>query len=236
MTKKPKSNLINQSLTQVNRDILSDIAEISLDTTMKKFAADQELLRDLPVIKWLVAANSVLNSVHNAHFLKKYASFIGQVSSEHITKEDMLLLNEDMLSADVIEKITENTLVYIDRYHDELKAKLLGQLFVETFVNYKFSVDEYNSLMFSIDSIHPFEGIPRLKAFYQYKVQMDAALCEEDKRKSWGQMALLGYQPLVMSGLLNLPMGGSYVGSLGGASINELGFKFYEQVVRKVIG
>ena len=150
MTKKPKSNLINQSLTQVNRDILSDIAEISLDTTMKKFAADQELLRDLPVIKWLVAANSVLNSVHNAHFLKKYASFIGQVSSEHITKEDMLLLNEDMLSADVIEKITENTLVYIDRYHDELKAKLLGQLFVETFVNYKFSADEYNSLMFRI--------------------------------------------------------------------------------------
>lgn len=235
MNKKPKSNLIGLSLTQVNKDILSDIAEISLDTTMKKFAADQELLRDLPVIKWLVAANSVWNSVHNAHFLKKYASFIGQVSAEHITKEDVLLLNEDVLFADVIEKITENTLVYIDRYHDELKAKLLGQLFVETFVNYKFSVDEYNSLMFSIDSIHPFEGIPRLKAFYQYKVQMDAALGEEDKRKIWGQMALLGYQPLVMSGLLNLPMGGSYVGSLGGASINELGFKFYEQVVRKVI-
>ncbi|MFB2734403.1 hypothetical protein [Shewanella mangrovisoli] len=236
MTKKPKSNLINQSLTQVNRDILSDIAEISLDTTMKKFAADQELLRDLPVIKWLVAANSVWNSVHNAHFLKKYASFIGQVSAEHITKENMLLLNEDVLSADVIEKVTENTLVYIERYHDELKAKLLGQLFVETFVNNKFSVDEYNSLMFSIDSIHPFEGVSRLKAFYQFQVQVNEALNDEDKEVIWGQQALLGYQPLVMSGLINLPMGGAYFGDFGGASINELGFKFYEQVIRKVIG
>lgn len=236
MSKKPKSNLIDQSLTQVNRDILSDIAEILLDTTMKKFAADQELLRELPVIKWLVAANSVWNSVHNAHFLKKYASFIGQVSAEHITKEDVLLLNEDVLSADVIEKITENTLIYIDRYHDVLKAKLLGQLFVETFVNYKFSVDEYNSLMFSIDSIHPFEGIPRLKAFYQYQVQVDEALNDEGKEEILGKQAQLGYQPLVMSGLLNLPMGGSYFGDFGGASINKLGLKFYELVILKAIG
>ncbi|GCF89239.1 hypothetical protein [Shewanella sp. M-Br] len=235
MSKKPKSNLIDQSLTQVNKDVLSDIAEISLDTTMKKFVTDQELLRDLPVIKWLVAANSVWNSVHNAHFLKKYASFIGQISVEHITKEDVLLLKEDVLSAEVIEKITENTLIYIDRYHDEIKAKLLGQLFVETFVNYSFSGDEYNSLMFSIDSIHPFEGIPRLKEFYQYEIQVNAALNDDEKRKIWMQRAQLGYQPLVMSGLLHLPGGGSYAGSLGGASINELGFKFYEKVVRKVI-
>ncbi|WP_283627531.1 hypothetical protein [Shewanella baltica] len=235
MSTKPKSNLIDQSLTQAYKDFFSDIAELAIDSTLKKIVTEEELLRELPIIKWMVAGNKIKNSIQNAHFLKKYASFIGQISADHITTEDVHLLKEDALSAYDFEKIIDNTLIYIDRYHDELKAKLLGQLFFETFVSYRFTVDEYNSLMFSIESIHPFEGLPRLKAFYELKLQMDEALNDKDKRKIWTQMARLGYQPLAMSGLLNLPIGGSYVGSLGGASINEIGIKFYRYVVQKVI-
>ncbi len=43
----------------------------------------------------------------------------------------------------------------------ELKAKLL-QAFVETFKHHQFSVREYNYLLFSIEQVHPFEGLDTL--------------------------------------------------------------------------
>ena len=108
---------------------------------------------------------------------------------------------------------------------------MLGKLFVETFKNGRFTVNEYNSLMFSIELINPFEGFFRLREFYEYKQRMDNAGNDSEKRSIWTEGAKLDYQPLAYSGLLNLPYGGAYAGNLGGAYINERGIKFYEYVV-----
>ncbi|MDT9702956.1 hypothetical protein, partial [Streptomyces sp. P17] len=78
------------------------------------------------------------------------------------------------------------------------------------------------------EQIHPFEGLDTLKEFYEYKLRMDGAVTDEEKREIWREGAKIDFQSLAMSGLIKLPSGGSRVGDLGGAYINEKGVKFYE--------
>ncbi|PSV95226.1 hypothetical protein [Photobacterium iliopiscarium] len=235
MNKKKSNNLISLSTSNEIKNIWPDIAEMSLDAILKKLAEDQELLSELPIIKWVISANNIKNSIQQAAFLKKYSNFIGPIYLDNIGEKDTDLLSGEMFAEDVIDKVIENTIIYIDRYHNELKAKLLGKLFVETFKYHKFSVCEYNSLMFSIDTIHPFEGFEKLEEFYKYHIQMKNAETEDERRDIWDEGAKIEFQSLMTSGLLTLPSGGSQVGDLGGAFINKKGIKFYELVVKDII-
>ena len=232
MSNKKRNSLISSSASNNLKDLWTDFSEMTLDKILEFVDKDQELLRELPIIKWISTSISIKNSIQSAAFIKKYSSFIGQVHLGNLSESDIELLNNATNDFSVTDEVVENTIIYIDRYHNELKAKLLGKLFVETFKFNRFSVREYNSLMFSIEQIHPFEGLEKLKEFYEYKTQMDNATSEEEKRNIWDEGAKLEFQSLAMSGLLRLPSGGAYSGDLGGAYINEIGIKFYEFVVR----
>ncbi|BDM65710.1 hypothetical protein NFHSH190041_31620 [Shewanella sp. NFH-SH190041] len=234
MNNKKNNSLVSKLVSNNAKEFWADISEMSLDNVLETVAKDQELLREIPIIKWICTAIGVKNSIQSAAFMKKFSSFIGQVNLESFTGNDMALLGQAVDVPSVTDEIIENTMVYIDRYHNEMKAKLLGKLFVETFKFKRFTIREYNSLLFSIEQIHPFEGLETLKEFYDYKIRMDTASSEEDKRSVWTKGAEIDFQSLAMSGLLRLPSGGSYVGDLGGAFINDKGVKFYEFVVKEV--
>lgn len=85
--------------------------------------------------------------------------------------------------------------------------------------------------MYSIELIHPFEGVASLKQFYDYHIEMKNEQDDKKKRDIWDKRSKTGYQLLATTGLLNLPQGGTFMGNLGGASLNELGKRFYEFVV-----
>ncbi|HCE3689775.1 hypothetical protein CGJ39_24470 [Vibrio parahaemolyticus] len=235
MSTKKRNSLISISASSEMKELWSDISEMSLDKVLESVAKDQEFLRDIPIIKWISTSISIKNSIQSAAFIKKYSNFIGQIHLGSFSEADIVLLGDAVDVPAVTDEIVENTMIYLDRYHNELKAKLLGKLFVETFKSNRFSVREYNYLLFSIEQIHPFEGLDTLKKFYDYKLRMDGASTDEEKRKIWGDGAKIDFQPLAMSGLLRLPSGGSNVGDLGGAYINEIGVKFYEFVVRDIV-
>ncbi|MGL4475467.1 MAG: hypothetical protein ACRCT7_13600 [Shewanella sp.] len=231
---KKRNSLVSRSEPNGLKEFWSDVSEMGLDKLLETMAKEHELLREIPVIKWFSTSIAIKNSIQSAVFIKKYANFIGQVNLANFSASDEMLLNDAISSPLVIDEIVENTMIYLDRYHNELKAKLLGKLFVETFKFKRFSIREYNSLLFSIEQIHPFEGLEKLKEFYEYKIRMDNA-SEDEKRNIWTKGAQIEFQTLAMSGLLRLPSGGSYAGNLGGAYINEKGVKFYEFVVCAVI-
>ena len=44
----------------------------------------------------------------------------------------------------------------------------------------------------------------------------------------------LDFSSLSMTGFLRLPKGGAFAGDLGGAWINELGIKFYEEIYKPI--
>lgn len=234
MSAKKRNGLIEKNYSREMKEFWSDISEMSIDKTLEFLAKEQELLREIPIIKWVSSSINIKNSIQSAAFIRKYSVFIGQIYIEELGESEINLLDNAVDIPEVTDKIVDNTILFLDRYHNDFKAKLLGRLFVETFKFNRFSVREYNCLLFSIEQIHPFEGLEKLKEFYNYKIMMDEAMTDEEKRKIWSDGAQIDFQPLATSGLLKLPSGGSYVGDLGGAFINEIGIKFYEFVVSKL--
>jgi hypothetical protein len=235
MINKKSSSLASRLVSNDTKEFWTDISEMSLDNVLETIAKDQVFLREIPIIKWICTSISVKNSIQSAAFMKKFSKFIGQVNDDRFTENDIALLSAAVDVPSVTDEIIENTMVYIDRYHNEMKAKLLGKLFVETFKFSRFTVREYNSLLFSIEQIHPFDGLETLREFYDYKIRMDTASTKEERLSVWAEGAEIDFQSLAMSGLLRLPSGGSYVGDLGGAFINDKGVKFYEFVVKDVV-
>ena len=211
------------------------LPETVFSEVIEKFLNEPKLLKDIPLIKWLFIAKDVLSIFQSAFFLQKYSSFIGPINES--MKDDLLndkKLNEIFSDKKLYSKIIDQTIISLDRYQTVQKAKLLGILFVETFKNNSFSLNEYNTLIFSIENIHPSLGFECLKSFYDYKSEMNKEINDDMKRKIWSKNSSLDYSPLANTGLLRLPTGAAIIGNLGGASINELGYRFYELVVSKV--
>ncbi|MCJ8350891.1 hypothetical protein [Moritella sp.] len=224
-------NLISKSLAKPTRELLTDVSELGLDEVIDKVSRESELLKQLPIVKWLFIGNDIRSTFQSAFFIKKYSQFIGKLSHANMSEDDSEKLLELTLDDGKIEKIVDNTILYLDRYQNELKAQLLGELFIQTFKNRSFTAKEYNSLMFSIELIHPYTGIDTLVEFYEYKERMDAESDDKKKREIWTEGSKIDYAPLSTSGLLKLPVGGSIMGDIGGAYLNDLGRRFYELVV-----
>lgn len=220
-------NLIIYSNKPHLKEFFCDVAEMGLDEVIGALCKDSDILKELPIMKWLFIGNEIRTTIQSAHFVKKYACFIGPIAQVQETDELLSTLEDESIQ----QKVVDQTIIYLDRYHTEFKAMLLGELFVQTFVKHQFNTQEYNSLMFSIDQIHPFEGIEVLKRFYDYRLRMEAESVEEKQRDIWREGADLEYQALATTGLLKLPSGASSVGNLGGAYLNDMGKRFYERVV-----
>ena len=229
-------DLIKSSLSSPMKEIFTDIADMGLDNILEKITNDQNVLKDIPIIKWLLVANDVRSIIQSAFFIQKYANYIGPINES--MKDD--LINDDRLiqvfsDKNIFSRIIDQTIISLDRYQTIQKSKILGTLFVETFKKSNFTVQEYNTLIFSIENVHPSLGFECLRSFYYYKCEMDKEENEETKRKIWKENRSLDYSPLATTGLLILPTGAvTFAGNLGGAFINELGIKFYELVAAKI--
>lgn len=226
-----KNNSIAQSLLPTARVIFTDISEISLDEAIQRIQDHSELIKKIPVIKWILVGNDVRSVIQKAFFIKKYGSFIGQISAGYGNSAKDIKNLEDVLSSEKkISQLLDCTILAIDRFQTQSKAKLLGELFVQTFKFNNFSIDEYNKLIFSIENMNSFDGIKVLYDFYKYKIEITEAIDQKEKDLIWQRYCNLDYSSLANTGLLILPKGGAYAGDLGGAMINELGYKFYEKV------
>jgi len=229
------NNIIKSSLLSPIKEIFTDIADMNLNELIEKIFKKKDLLKDIPVIKWLFIGNDVRSIIQSAFFLQKYSIFIGAINETMIDD----LINDDRLmkifsDKRIFSKIIDQTIISLDRYQTIQKAKMLGLLFVETFKRNNFTTKEYNTLIFSIENIHPFLGIECLKSFYDYKCEMNREDDKNTRDEIWAKNSSLDYSPLATTCLLKLPEGGTYLDNLGGAFINELGYKFYELVVSKM--
>ena len=232
--KKNDQNGLTKSLFTFGSDLAKDFAEIGIDEVISLLSEDSDLLGKMPFIKWAVALNTFRSSIQMASFIKKYIAFIGPIQEACPSEVDRQKLFEGLRKDNkLVEKITEQTLIAIDRYQTELKAALLGQLFKKTFFEKIFSQSEYNKIIYSIELMHPHDGLEYLEKFYDFRFEYIASN-ENDKTPVLMKMSGLDFSSLSSSGFLNLPKGGAYSGSLGGAVINELGIKFYEEVYKPI--
>jgi hypothetical protein len=215
-------------------ELIIEAADLALDDILEGIVNDSDLFEKLPIIKWAYLGRNIANNIHLSFFIKKYSAFIGPISKEGDFWDDPklgdLLKNEKKFNS-----IVDETLIALDRYQAVNKAKLLGILFVKTFKNGIFSIAEYNTLLFSIELMHPYLGLSCLKDFYEYRVKMIETSDDEKRREVWSEGSKIEFSPLASTTLLKLPAGGVFAGDLGGAFISSLGIKFYEAVAREVV-
>jgi len=203
MENNDKYDIIKSSLLGSIKEILTDIADMSLDQLIETIKKEPNLLKDIPIIRWLLIGNDVRTIIQSAFFIKKYANFIGPINEamKDDFENDAKLVNI-FSNKKIFTEIIDQTIISLDRYQTIQKARILSLLFVETFKNNKFSIEEYNTLIFSIEFIHPSIGVKCLKSFYDYKNEMSK---EEDKEKKddiWMKNSSLDYSPLANTGLL----------------------------------
>jgi hypothetical protein len=235
MDNSEKKDIITSALSSPIKEVFTDLAQIGIDEVIEKFSKELGFLKDIPVIRWLLIGNDIRSIIQSAFFLQKFSSFIGPINE---TMKDNLLddtrLTEIFSDKKTYSKIVDQIIISLDRYQTTQKAKMLSLLFIETFKKNNFTIQEYNTLIFSIENIHPHTGIECLKSFYDYENEYSATEDKEAKDEIWMKNSSIDYSPLANTGLLILPSGGMYTGSYGGAYINTLGHKFYELVVSKL--
>ena len=219
----------------VNHNLLEtvvDLSQIDLKAAVLALSEKELILAEIPILKWMFSGIKTISSISKILSIRKFNAFIIPIKNSGIFSDNNYKekLEEICGSKKKLNFVIEQTLFSLDKYETEIKAKWLARLFIATFKESKFSVDEYNAIQFSIASLNPITSISTLEIYYEYfkKKQEVANIDKELEQKRVNT----DYSPLVLSGFIRLPIGGAYVGSVGGAYINDLGIRFYENVIQ----
>lgn len=212
-------------------DTVIDLSQINLKAALLALTGKDSLLADIPILKWMISGARIASNISMIHSIRKFSAFIKPIKDSGIFENEVYKekLEEICGSKKKLDFVIEQTLFSLDKYDAEIKARWLAKMFVATFKDKKFSVDEYNAIQFSINSLNPITSISALEIYYQ---------CRNNFRKNENYDKELelkrtnaDFSSLVLSGFLHLPKGGNFCGNLGGAFINDLGIRFYENII-----
>lgn len=224
----------NELIEAVNSNLLEtiiDLSQIDMKAAILALTGKESLLGDIPVLKWMISGVRIASNISTILSIRKFNAFIVPIKDSGIflDKNYKEKLEEICGSKKNLEFIMEQTLFSLDKYETEIKAKWLAKLFVTTFKEKIFTVDEYNAMQFSIGSLNPITSISTLKVYYQ---------CKDNSRKKENfdkelelKRVNTDFSPLALSGFLHLPSGATFCDNPGGAFINDLGIRFYENVI-----
>lgn len=212
-------------------DTVIDLSQIDLKAALLALTGKDSLLADIPILKWMISGVRIFSNISTIHSIRKFSAFIKPIKdSEIFEKEDSKRkLIEICGSKKNLNFVIEQTLFALDKYDSEIKARWLSKLFISTFKDKKFSVEEYNAIQFSINSLNPITSIKTLEFYYRYNKQKKKVGIIDDNIEQ--KRINADYSSLVLSGFIRLPIGGAYLDSVGGAFINDLGIRFYENVI-----
>lgn len=224
----------NELMEAVNSNLLEtviDLSQIDLKAAVLALTGKESILTDIPILKWMISGIKIASNISTILAIRKFNAFIIPIKNSGIfDKGDYKERIEEICGTKkMLDFVMEQTLFSLDKYETEIKAKWLAKLFVTTFKEKIFTVDEYNAMQFSIGSLNPITSISTLKVYYQ---------CKDNSRKKENfdkelelKRVNTDFSPLALSGFLHLPSGGTFCDNPGGAFINDLGIRFYENVI-----
>ena len=135
-----------KSISEKVLDVGTDTAEVVLDSFL-----DDEILKDIPIVKYAVAAYQIVDDIKGRFFLHKLVQFINSFNSGLASAD-----NVEKQRAKFIEKRRDTELSYItiivDRYLDFEKPNLLAKLYL-AYLDRKLSWDEFCSYSEVIDKL-----------------------------------------------------------------------------------
>jgi hypothetical protein len=117
-------NIVQEGIKS-NSDLAVDILEITIDTLM------EGIVKELPIIKSLVAFYKGSLGIREAHFIKKLLIFFKQLHSGTVSDSDLVLFSKKFdEDNDYRKKVTNHIMILNDRFIEDRKsvyfANLLG--------------------------------------------------------------------------------------------------------------
>lgn len=141
MKHKPSKNNIQESFDTTLKgtnlqDIIIDMSDITIDTVLR-----DELLKEIPVVKTLVAFAKLGANIHDRLFLKKIISFMNELKDIPSTERSRMIGKIDASKKHRV-KVGEKLLYIIDSCNDYENSELVARLF-KAFIQEKISYDEF---------------------------------------------------------------------------------------------
>lgn len=157
------SDSLATTISQEGTSILSDCAEIALDSIL-----EDGLLKEVPFVSTAISLYRIGKSVHEREHIRKLASFLDEIrqhTTDEATREEYLRkLREYPKKRD---KELEYVLVIIDRYIGYDKPRMLAKLYL-AFLREEISWDEFAAFSEVIDRLLPNDYPALLDANYNY--------------------------------------------------------------------
>jgi DNA integrity scanning protein DisA with diadenylate cyclase activity len=116
-------NLINSIAEKGMGEIIEDGVEISVDSFI-----ENDLLREIPIVKTVVAISKGVLNVRDYLFLKKIITFLNE--ARKIEPEKRKKFAEEIKKNSRINEVGLKLTEIIDKSFGEYKAKIIGKLFV----------------------------------------------------------------------------------------------------------
>lgn len=143
-------------------DILIDYADIGIDTIF-----DDEIVKEIPVVKTIAAVYRIGLSIKDRYFAKKLLIFLSEYHKGVLEPEDKEKFYNDMKNISYRNNVIETVIIYLDRYAEQDKALIYANLLIGHIKGkYDWSLFKYFSNC--LDSIF-LNDIEMLKIFYDNK-------------------------------------------------------------------
>jgi hypothetical protein len=112
---------IKKSLLKDTKSALIDLSEASVDVLI-----ENDFIKELPVVKWVIKPISIIEKIKTESYIKKLQTFL--INASDLTSEEY----EEFISKTnkiETEKLNKFLLITIDRINSEEKSGLIGRLF-----------------------------------------------------------------------------------------------------------
>jgi len=152
MNSKQTHTSLNESLSKelisTSMDLSVDYAEIAISDMFSN-----EALKEIPVIKTIIAISKTGYAIKEIHFTKKIMTFLsafhtGKVEDEKLNEFRKRIKEDDKYRSKVTNQIT----IALDRIISEFKAKILARALL-SHIDGKYDWDTYTDIAICIDSM-----------------------------------------------------------------------------------
>ncbi|OYU78909.1 MAG: hypothetical protein CFE23_16510 [Flavobacterium sp. BFFFF1] len=131
-------------------DLSIDYAEISLDAICR-----EDALKEIPIVKSLLAFYNISSSIVARHNVKKIIVFLQQFQSRTIDRQQLNKFKERFKEDMKFRNSTiENILVLLEKFTEIEQAKILANLF-SAYIKEDLTWDEFKKMSFIIKNLNP---------------------------------------------------------------------------------
>lgn len=148
--KKSLSKQFTDEIIDPSIDLGIDYSEIYLDDLI-----ENETLKEIPIVKSIVGVIKGGIAINQFFFAKKLLTFIKQFNDGTLDSQKKEKFKKRLQSDDKFrKKVSENVMVFLDRFIEVNKAKISANLF-KAYVEEKITYDQFISINICLERLHP---------------------------------------------------------------------------------